>query len=1130
MTNNGMNNPFDIPPFFGHDGSGPVPTTGPLFVPGMYPTAGMTMATDGNRSMEQLVAPALRPGSSTGYTRRPVSQGNTAFLGYGRTAAPSLQPLAIPGTAQHLPQQGLQHGLQQGGYQSGQHPPQGTGFAMQTNPGYGQNTSAMSPYDNYASTPATAQSAFSAQDASNFHFDRRNLPVNSGSFSAGGFFGVSNGNAFGSFGNSNIAVGPVFDLSTGQTSHNPIQSFPSPVAATLMSPKLSQASHTSHTSHLSVNSAPASATVAYQTHPFPSVHARPHQMTGTTPAGMFPPSNHIQLSLLPTSPSPFPPTQDNGDMLYGVGVQNMPTTLAPSQPSPMPQDLAYPDALPCQSSTDGDVVLPEAEFSQTKFNELVEANNQYASLPVLTSFQSQTGQQQLPNQDQPQRSLQYGHAPSTRPVSRPRLPSAATATSENSFGLDSSSPLSSVSVAADSSHHLKYRSAPASAAGDVAMRNRVSGVPGSMLNNFNVGDNSHNVNNTEFSTNAKRRHSDDFEAAAGLSKKMAKGKKSDGMSCVPCAIKRKKCDNGSPCDKCKSSSAAYPVCVSQDFADHNIFLDGLRSDLKEQASKIINDGQIMAMHYPSGLGFPLWNLSEYKFGHREMYAPLLMGDPLEDKSFYKPFYQASILLQARQFLTVASKSDHPHGLEFTPELEDNLRLMQALSAVRALGFIKAMLNKNRMSAETPKHGRHALNLLIGLSMFFEQTLAFEKTHPKESLPLSDKLAAQHRDLSYHLAYRVRYMADYTYGEQSGLSKLVHIDADGVKLDEGFWDRLRSLRTEVGCQASEDHAGAEDEAMDRLGVPTAATGSGEASSSLTTPAAIGTNPVTPASADRPFIVLTRPTGLGTPPVQAPQKTKMQKVRQKLNGIRRKERERKDDDKWIDARDIPDANIIFTVRAPLHHDKFDDLLSMMQDVRLDNGEGRAGGASHTHHAHDDGTMFCTSPVGDDMQWPSDVGSPSDIFDGLDLSTGSINNSVALDGTGGDNLGLDGLYSMDGLDDDNVLADSLRAAQDADDADPRFDYGTTNAVLHPDLVADPNTASPRTPGHMPGPSVTDAATAAPAAGPSVSSAAPSESGSASCHPSSNQSSLLPARSQSMRRLVKGKDAVKKLFSRNG
>lgn len=560
---------------------------------------------------------------------------------------------------------------------------------------------------------------------------------------------------------------------------------------------------------------------------------------------------------------------------------------------------------------------------------------------------------------------------------------------------------------------------------------------------------------------------------------------------------------------------------------------GLRSNLKEKATKIIDEGQIMTMHYPDGIKSVLRLLSGSKFGHRDMYDPLLMGDPGEDKSFYKPFYQASILLQARQFLTAASKADPAHSLEFTPKMEDNLRLIQALSAVRALGFIKAMLNKNRMGNETPKHSRYALNLLIGLSMFFEQTLAFEKTHPKESLPLSDKLAAQHRDLSYHLAYRVRYMADYTYGEQSGLSKLVHIYADRVELDERFWDRLRALRTEaaqLGGQAGEGYAGAEDETMDRLGVPTAATGSTEASSSLTT---------TPAG---PYIFLTRPTGLGTPSVQEPEKTTMQKAKQRRNGMARKERERKDDDKWIDARDIPDANIIFNVRAPLH-DKFDDLLSMMQDVRLDGGEGSASGAHHTHHAHhahDDGTVFCTSPVGDDMQWhPCDAGSPSDLFEGLDLSTGSINNSVVLDGAGGDNLDIDGLYGMEGLDNDNVLADSLRAAQDADDANPQFNYSTTNVLLHPDLAADPNTASPRVPDPMPGPATADAvaadavaadAVAAPAAAPSTPSAAPSESGSASCRPSSARSSLMLARTQSMRTLAKGKDVMKKILRRKG
>lgn len=1149
MSNNDINNLSDFPPFFGHDEQQPAPTTGPMLVPNMYSNIGLNMMGNGNRSMEQLVAPAmaLRPDSSTGYQRRPASQGNTAFLGFGRTSpTPSLQRLAIPPTTpqqQHQQhQQTFQTGFQQGNYPIGQQA-QPAGFAVHGNTNYGQNTNAMSPYDSsYVSTPVSAQSAFSAQEATNFRFDRVNLPVNNGSFSAGGFFGANNANAFGNFGGSNLAVGPVFDPSTGQTSHNPIQSFPSPASATLMSQNLSQASHTSH---LSVNSAPPSATVAFQGHSLPSTssHTRPLQLAGNTPTGMYPQTNSLQPSLLPTSPSPYPQSQDNRDVLYGVGVQNMPSTLASSQPSPMTQGLTYPDSFPSQSSPEGDVVLREAEFSQTTFNALLEVNNQHAvSLPVLRSLQSQTGTEAQQSQED--------YSSTVRPYSRPRLLSAVTATSDNSFGLDSSSPLSSISVAADNGSSLKFRSAPPSTAGDVAMRNKVAGVPGSMQYQFNVGDNSHNVNTDEHG-NAKRRHSDDVEATAALSKKMAKGKKSDGMSCVPCAIKRKKCDNGSPCDNCQRNSLVYPVCIRQGFPDHNIFLDGLRSDLKERATAILDKGEIMSMNYNSGLSFPLELLSEYKFGNGDVYRPLLMGDPLQDKSFYKPFYQASILLQAREFLTAASKSGHRQGLDFTPELEDNLRLMQALSAVRALGFIKAMLNKNRMDEETPKFSRHSFNLLIGLCMFFEQTLAFEKTHPKESLPMSETLAAQHRELSYHLAYLVRFMADRTYGDQSALSKLVEINAESVNLNEGFWDRLRALHTDpsqLGGQAGQagQNPDITGHAMDHASGPTISIEFGEASKSLTTPDEItGTSSAAPTSPDAPYIFLTRPTGLQTPTNQAPAsarkptapKSKLHKAAQKLNGMMRKGRKRKDDDQWIDSRDKPDADIIFTVRAPLHHDNFDNLLHLMEDVHIsDNGEGNSSGTRHAHdrhphhtqHAHDDGTVFFTSPVGDDMQWhPSEPGSPSNIFDGLDLSNGSINNSVSFDDGAGDNNNVDmeGFFGMDG---DNALAESLSIAQDVDNADPRFVYSTANSVeLHPDLAADNNTAPPRTPGPMPGPVTTGTIIVPiPAPAPSVSSGPPSESGSTSCRPSSARSSLMLARTQSTRALGK----MKKMLGRKG
>ncbi|KIH89319.1 hypothetical protein SPBR_06450 [Sporothrix brasiliensis 5110] len=1102
----------------------------------------MTMAAGGNGIPEHLLASGmdLRPGSSTSYLR-PTSQGNTSFLGLSRPATPSLQPLAIPGGGHLLPQQGIQHGPQPSGYLGGLPPSHDFAFAgMQESqsPLYNQTQT-----DSYVSTPASARHLVSAPPHAVFSFDGRNFPVNTvnnGSFSAGGYYGMPSSNPFGSFRNSGVAVGPLFDPSTGETSHNPIQAYPSPASATLMSQNLSQASHTSH---LSVHSAPPSATVAYHPQSFPSTYARPHHMAGTSPAGMYLP-NGLQPPLLPTSPSPFPPTQDNGEVLYGVGVQNMPSAVATPLSSPMPQGLAQSDFVVSQNSPDIDVELPEAEFSQNTVNALVEANSQYApSLPVLTSFQSQTAQEPRP---QP---AHIGYGPSVHhPVTPTRKPSQLTATSDNSSGLDSSSPLSSVSVAAADGHQQpKFRSAPASApasaAGDVAMTKKVAGVPVSMQNHFNVGTGIHNVNNAEGS-NAKRRRSDDLDGATGLSKKMAKGKKADGLSCVPLARL------------------------------------GLRSDLKERAIGMIAGDKAMSMNYTSDRGFPLELLSEVKFGNGDVYKPLLMGDPSEDKSLNKPFYQASILLQAHEFLTIQSSSGLPNALNFTPEVEDNLRLMQALSAARAFRFIKKILNKNRMNDETPKRSRRALNLLIRLCMFFEQTLAYEKMQRKESLPLTDKLAAQHRDLSYHLAYRVRFMADYTYGEQSGLSKFVEISAESVNLKEGFWDLLQALRNDPSHFLMEPagmHLGAEGWDMEKnLHAPTTAAGNGDASGALTTPAAFDTAANSPTAADRPHILVTRPTGLGTPAVQAPGPTNDQKMNltekltANLGRLGRKERKRKDDDMWVDSRDIPDADIIFRVRTPVHDDNFDDLICLMHDVHIDAGEGSAHGHGVPHPSHhaqqvrDDGQMFCTSPVGDDLQWPpsSDARSPSDFFDGLDMSTSSVHNSFD-DGTGGDDsAALDDLYDMDG---DRVLAVSFRAAQDADDAEHRFDYGTestsvatSGAAVHPDVTeaadaadaADAIAASPQTAGPITGPVAVDvdasvdagpvlttapAAPAAPSApsapsAPFVSSALASESGSVSRRPSSARSSLLLARSRSIRTLAKGKSVVKKLLGRKG
>ncbi|ERS96706.1 hypothetical protein HMPREF1624_06915 [Sporothrix schenckii ATCC 58251] len=1141
----------------------------------------MSMAAGGNGIPEHRLASGmdLRPGSSTSY-HRPTSQGNTSFLGLSRPATPSLQPLAIPGGGHLLPQQGIQHGPQPSGYLGGMPPSHDFAFAgMQESqsPLYSQT-------DSYVSTPTSARHLVSAPPHTVFSFDGRTFPVNNGSFSAGGYYGMPGSNPFGNFRNSGVAVGPLFDPSTGETSHNPIQAYPSPASATLMSQNLSQASHTSH---LSSHSAPASATVAYHPQSFPSTYARPHHMAGTSPAGMYLP-NGLQPSLHPTSPSPFPPTQDNGEVLYGVGVQNMPSAVATPLASPMPQGMAQSDFVVSQNSPDIDFELPEAEFSQNTVNALVEADSQYSqyapSLPVLPSFQSQTAQEPHP---QP---AHVGYGPSVHhPATPTRKPSQLTVTSENSSSLDSSSPLSSVSVAAAGGHQQpKFRSAPASApasaAGDVAMTKKVAGVPVSMQNHFNVGTGNHNVNNAEGS-NAKRRRSDDLDGATGLSKKMAKGKKADGLSCVPCAIKRKKCDNGSPCDKCKGKTAAYPICVSQDFSEQNVFLDGLRSDLKEKAIEMIAGDKTMSMNYTSDHGFPLGLLSEVKFGNGDVYKPLLMGDPSEDKSLNKPFYQASILLQAHEFLTIQSNSGLPNALNFTPEVEDNLRLMQALSAARAFRFIKKILNKNRMNEETPKHSRRALNILIQLCMFFEQTLAYEKMQRKESLPLTDKLAAQHRDLSYHLAYRVRFMADYTYGEQSGLSKFVEISAESVNLKEGFWDLLQALRNDPSqflVEPAGVHLGAEGWDMEKnLHAPTTAAGNGDASGASTAPAAFDTAANSPAAADRPHILVTRPTGLGTHTAQAPgpnneqKKNLTEKLMANLGRLGPKKRKRKDDDMWVDSRDIPDADIIFHVRTPVHDDKFDDLIGLMHDVHIDAGEGSAHGHGVPHPSHhaqqvrDDGQMFCTSPVGDDLQWPpsGDARSPSDLFDGLDMSTSSVPNSFD-DGTGDNSVVLDDLYDMDG---DRVLAASLRAAQDADDAEHRFDYGTesadvamSSAAVHPDLTdaadvadaADAIAASPQTAGPIPGPvavevdasvdagpilttaPVAPAAPAAPVApsapsAPSasfVSSAPASESGSVSRRPSSARSSLLLARSRSIRTLAKGKNVVKNLLGRKG
>ncbi|CAK7236148.1 hypothetical protein SCUCBS95973_009509 [Sporothrix curviconia] len=658
------------------------------------------------------------------------------------------------------------------------------------------------------------------------------------------------------------------------------------------------------------------------------------------------------------------------------------------------------------------------------------------------------------------------------------------------------------------------------------MRNaKVPGVPVSMLNNFGVTDTSHHHDTAESSRDMKRRHSDDVTAAAKLAKKTPRSeKKEKGKRCFPCANSNRECDNSSPCQRCgKDNSTHYPVCISPDFSDHNIFVEGLSPELKTRAMDIIATDTEMSID-ESSMAHIFRVLAEYKTGYPSFYDPFLMHGPKTAKFFVTPFHQASLMLQSYDFLE--SRSKDPHYAHLSLESENNLRLWRAVKATSALKFITAMMDKNRMPRETPKLSYHARYLVVNLAIIFEQTEAYEKTMAAGTT-MSEALKEQHRHLLYHLAYRLRRMSDHAFRPESQLSKSVIIKKDMVRLDKGFWDKLEELWT---TPAAED-----EEAL---------------ACSATTAPATCLSAVTPIDMDFSTTAAmghvfsaTQPSSTLMPPAMQRLGSRSSHIRKKAPQKPKKERERREDDKWDDERDGLDANTMVAVRCPIRDsvEEFVDLINRM----------------HIHDPipvsapDDDGTVFLTGGMDANNMWTTDVGSPIDFLGDIytandDYQTNDVDmrrhdsaveaeneasNSQAPDIRSGgvDALGsmsdLDGMVGrgidrVDSLDYEKYLAASLQQAQAEDNANPNYNYNRLSAGPSPSTLQLPATSCPTSP--LPG-SSSILSTSRPATAASASSA---NSGNVSAARRAAQArpSGPPSRTRSV--IDKGKGVMKNIF----
>ncbi|CAK7224779.1 hypothetical protein SBRCBS47491_005668 [Sporothrix bragantina] len=797
---------------------------------------------------------------------------------------------------------------------------------------------------------------------------------------------------------------------------------------------------------------------------------------------MQPSHNQSQLFCFPPNSFLFHP---NSQVPQGFA-------MPPNQGAvPIPGDSQFGQAYtgmlmqPCIQPYGGNHV-PVLEMNHPR--QIVNPNNEGFMFPIKTSGPvMDPAISDTLNDSQQELQPAFNYSQPLARNSRPQLQSAVTVTSETSFGLDSSSPLSSISATQGNSSYKKVNSAPPSAFGESTMRvPKVPTVPGSMLNQF-AADMSHQSTNSEGNRNTKRRHSDDVDATtAALAKKAPRGGKKE---------------NGKR----------------------------LRPELKARAKDIIASGQEMSIDKP-GMLLVFQVLSEYKTARPNFYQPFHEVNAKSNKFFATPFYQASIMLQAHDFLDAYAKE--PHLTHLGPESEDVLRLWRAVSAARALKFITAMMDKNRMPNETPPNSDHAKFLVVNLATIFEQTEAYDKTLAAGTR-MSEPLKEQQRQLNYQLAYRLRKMSDYAFGPDSGLAKNVHISKESASLDKAFWSQLGALWPHPVNE------GAGDRVM--------------TSSAHTTPAtlvsattSIDMNFATTPVAAQGFFSAPQISASLMPPATVMQRreSRASLTKKKSSQKPKKERERKEDDKWDDERDAADTNTIIAVRSPIRDGEPDkDLVDMIKAIEvLQIGEAISGPALDI----DDGTMFLAGRL-DGTAWTPDAGSPSDLFGNIytadddhitnnvdrshggvqiENEDGSITVPTVLSGSVDapdltndvDSRDFDpGLDRVDSMALDAFMADSLKQAQAQDDANPNFDYGAMSSVPSSSELKVPNSNPHLMAGPTSAPNTSRPTTAASAA------SANSDNGLTAGRARACGS---PSRSRSVRYLGKGKEAVRNMF----
>ncbi len=312
----------------------------------------------------------------------------------------------------------------------------------------------------------------------------------------------------------------------------------------------------------------------------------------------------------------------------------------------------------------------------------------------------------------------------------------------------------------------------------------------------------------------------------------------------------------------------------------------------------------------------------HKFGHKHGYDAFFEGSSLRHDTIFGPFYQANVLLQARDGFQRLDDGK----FTYTEQFENDLFVIRAISAARGLQYIEHNMEKNKREVEVKRASPRARNLLVFLAHMLEQTLCFEKVLPKvgaegstvvkivQSKPthaMSDSFRAKYQELAFHLAYRTRFMANYAY-KSSGLAENVvivkHDNKDvkgGLSIGDEFWSLLHRLAQDARILDLR-----QAQALAAAAAPTTMNGS---------------------SAVAPGLIITAPTLM--PDGSVPRLSNRPGLSGAQQRSRRKRGKQQNTPVRNDDRDRADAGGLVEVRACVKDKNFEqDLAGMLKDVHI------------------------------------------------------------------------------------------------------------------------------------------------------------------------------------------------------